>query len=60
MVKPMAVQPSRSASSTEPKIAWSASSFRRDRLLEWLSFRMVGTWPYSLPVETSSWPSGAA
>ena len=42
MVKPIAEQPSRSASCTEPVIAWS---FAVARLLELLSFRISGIWP---------------
>ena len=39
MVKPIAAQPSRSASLTEPVTAWS---LLRARLLELLTLRMVG------------------
>ena len=46
MVKPIAEQPSFSASLTLPVTAWSLLV---DRLLALLSLRMVGTWPAKVP-----------
>ena len=57
MVKPIAEQPSRSASSTPPVTAWSLSVAR---LLELFTFRMVGMAPAKLAAPASIMPSGAA
>ena len=57
MVKPMAEQPSRSASRTEPVTAWSLALAR---LLELLALRMVGMAPAKVEAPASIMPSGAA
>jgi hypothetical protein len=57
MVKPIAEQPSRSASLTLPVTAWSLVV---DRLLLLLTFRMVGMAPAKLAAPASIMPSGAA
>ncbi len=57
MVKPMAEQPRRSASFTEPVTAWSlevASEFDE------LTLRMVGIAPAKVSAPASIMPSGAA
>ena len=57
MVKPIAEQPRRSASSTVPVTAWLMLV---DQLLELLTFRMVGIWPAKVSAPASIMPSGAA
>ncbi len=57
MVKPIAEQPSRSASETEAVTAWS---FVVARLLELFIFRMVGIEPAKWSAPVSIMPSGAA
>ena len=57
MVKPIAEQPSRSASSTLPVTAWS---LRVAQLFELLILRMSGIWPAKVSAPASSKPSGAA
>ena len=56
-MKPIAAQPSRSASLTEAVTAWSLLV---DRLLAELSLRMVGIAPAKVSAPASSGPSGAA
>ena len=57
MVKPMAEQPRRSASITEPVTAWSLLVAR---LLALLTLRMVGMAPAKVPAPASIMPNGAA
>ena len=57
MVKPIAEQPSRSASSTVPVTAWSIEVAQ---LFELLTLRMVGICPAKVPAPASIGPSGAA
>ncbi len=56
----MAEQPSRSASETEPVIAWLGASFDVARLFDELTLRMVGIWPAKVPELASIMPSGVA
>ena len=58
-MKPMAAQPRRSASSTEPVTAlhgWSTLA----SVSELFSFKIVGMWPANLSAPASRKPSGAA
>ena len=57
MVKPMAEQPSRSASRTEPVTAWSLAEPKE---LALLTLRMVGIAPAKLSAPASIMPSGLA
>ncbi len=57
MVKPMAAQPSRSASPTLAVTAWSMLVAQ---LFELLTFRIVGICPAKVSAPASSIPSGAA
>jgi hypothetical protein len=57
MVKPIAEQPRRSASSTVPVTAWLIEVAQ---LFELLTLRMVGIWPAKVEAPASSAPSGAA
>ncbi len=57
MVKPMAAQPSLSASITEAVTAWSLLV---DSELAELTLRMVGMAPAKVSAPASSGPSGAA
>jgi hypothetical protein len=57
MVKPIAEQPRRSASSTVPVTAWLMLV---DQLLLLLTFRMVGICPAKVSAPASIMPSGAA
>ena len=45
MVKPMAAQPSRSASSTDPEIVWSLAAASGISEFDEFTFRIVGIWP---------------
>ena len=56
-MKPIAAQPMRSASFTEPVTAWSLLV---DSELALLSLRMVGIAPAKVSAPASSGPSGAA
>ena len=57
MVKPIAEQPRRSASATDPV---TACALLVARLFELFSFRMGGIWPAKLAAPASIMPSGAA
>ena len=57
MVKPMAAQPSRSASLTLAVTAWSFDV--ASELLLFI-FRMVGIWPAKVSAPAAIMPSGAA
>ncbi len=57
MVKPIAAQPSRSASFTPAVTAWSLLVASE---LELLHFRMVGIWPAKVSAPAAIMPSGAA
>ena len=57
MVKPIAAQPSRSASRTDPVTAWSLADPRE---LALLTLRMVGIAPAKLAAPASIMPSGLA
>ena len=60
MVKPIAEQPSRSASSTDAVIAWSLPAVSDISELAELAFRIVGIWPAKASAPASSIPKGAA
>ncbi len=60
MVNPIAAQPSRSASSTEPVIAWSSPAAFGTSEFDEFSFRIVGICPAKVSAPASSMPSGAA
>jgi hypothetical protein len=57
MVKPIAEQPRRSASSTVPVTAWLIEVAQ---LFELLTLRMVGIWPAKVPGARLSMPERRA
>ena len=57
MVKPIAAQPRRSASSTVPVTAWLIDV---DQLFDELTLRIVGICPAKVSAPASIIPSGAA
>ncbi len=59
-MKPIAAQPSRSASSTEPVIAWSKAADLGTSEFDELSFRIVGICPAKVSAPASIMPSGEA